>query len=64
MVNTQEKSAFLDSVLTLRGHQITLRQAIAEGIIRDYFYPGNGGERMTETRTPSVGDKGAKREAD
>ena len=30
-------SNLLDTVLTLRGHQITLRQALAEGIIRGCF---------------------------
>jgi hypothetical protein len=33
MTNKQNKD-FLDTVLTLRGHQITLRQAIAEGVIK------------------------------
>ncbi len=64
MVNTQDNSAFLDSVLTLRGHQITLRRAIAEGIIKDYFYPGNGEKRMAETGSPSVGDEAHKPKTD
>ena len=32
----------LHTVLTLRGHQISLRQAIAEGIIKGYFDPKTG----------------------
>jgi hypothetical protein len=38
-VDTHPDSDLLDTVLTLRGHQISLRQAIAEGIIKGYFDP-------------------------
>ncbi len=36
----------LDTVLTLRGHQITLRQAVAEGIIHGRFDGKDGEARI------------------
>jgi len=41
MSHTANKE-ILDTVLTLRGHQITLRQAIAEGIVKGRFDPSTG----------------------
>ena len=38
-----QNEEILDTVLTLRGHQITLRQAIAEGIVKGRFEPGKDG---------------------
>jgi hypothetical protein len=42
MMQSVDNSDLLDTVLTLRGHQITLRQAIADGIIKGYFDPVTG----------------------
>ena len=41
-MSKQPKHEILDTVLTLRGHQITLRQAIAEGIVKGRFDPETG----------------------
>jgi len=41
-MNYVRHTDLLDTVLTLRGHQITLRQALAEGIIKGLFDRGNG----------------------
>ena len=41
-METSRDNRFMDTVLTLRGHQVTLRQAIAEGIIKGYFDPVTG----------------------
>jgi hypothetical protein len=41
-MNATANKELLDAVLTLRGHQITLRQAIAEGIVKGRFDPARG----------------------
>jgi hypothetical protein len=42
IMNESTNREILDTVLTLRGHQITLRQAIAEGIVKGRFDPETG----------------------
>lgn len=45
-MNSDSNADMLDTVLTLRGHQITLRQAMAEGLVRGYFDPKTGQARI------------------
>ena len=47
-VNTTSDKEILDTVLTLRGHKITLRQAIAEGIVKGRFDPGSGAAEVQD----------------
>ena len=50
-METNHAHNILDSVLTLRGHQVTLRQAVAEGIIKCYFDPETGKTEVVEDDT-------------
>lgn len=47
-MESTRNNRFMDTVLTLRGHQITLRQAMAEGIIKGYFDPETGRAEISQ----------------